>query len=102
MIVLQRLIGISKVFQSFVNHDRNINKHWIDDLHLNFLCCVFHFFRVHALDLESGTIWLHQMGCHKRLSKIEHNNICLIVALKLPKHKHACICILSSCGSTGK
>ena len=36
-VVLQRLIRISKVFQSFVNHDRNINKHWIDD----FLCCVF-------------------------------------------------------------
>ena len=38
-------------------------------------------------------------GCCKRLSKIEHNNICLILALKFSNHKHACICILSSCGS---
>ena len=66
MIFLQRLIGISKVLESFVNHDRNINKYWINDLHFNFLCCVFYFFIVHTLDLES-------MGCRKRLSKIEHD-----------------------------
>ena len=73
MIVLQRLIGISKVFQSFVNHDHNINKHWIDDLHFNFLCFFFYFFRVHTLNLESKAFWLNLWGVVKRLSKIEHN-----------------------------
>ena len=97
MIVLQRLIGISKVFQSFVNHDRNINKHWIDDLHFNFLCCVFDFFRVHTLDLESGAFWLNLWDAVKRLSKIEQITLvyllhlnCLIISM------HA-FCILSSC-----
>jgi len=51
MIALEGPIGISKVLKSFVNHDRNINKYWINDLHLNFLCCVFYFLRTYTLDL---------------------------------------------------
>jgi len=91
MFVPQRLIGIPKVSQSLMHHDRSINKHWIDDLHFNFLCCVFYFIKVHTLDLESRAFWLNLWGAAKRLSKIEHNNTCFFVALKLPNHKHACI-----------
>ena len=45
-------------------------------LHLNFLCCVIYFLRTCTLDLAHWTqnhlAW--SMGCHKCLSKIEHNN----------------------------
>ena len=51
MIALEGPIGISKVLKSFVNHDRNINKYWINDLHLNFLCCVFYFLRTYIVDV---------------------------------------------------
>jgi len=65
MFVLQGLIGIPKVLKTFVNHDHNINKYWINDLHLKFLVLCLLLLKKPTLSIfptESGAIWLHQRG----------------------------------------